>query len=313
MIFAMKPLLYCAIAIDRAAHLRRDTQALTALMADPGRRVIPYWRDLSLVDGAQAVLLTGVPAAMVMDLADETAFLGLDASGAPVLAADISGQIPDADGVPGLGLPGEWVPLRTQAPSMDHHDSGLLAYARALLGWLRRSRFCGSCGAPTEVREGGHARHCLDIHCGAQQYPRTDPAVIMLVEDGERVLLHRQPAWPAGMWSILAGFVETGETLEEAVAREVREETGILIGPPRYAGTQPWPFPSSLMIGFFARATGGILKPCEHELEDARWFTRAELDRDFSDAHRAGCSGLYLANPGTIARKMIEEWRAAGG
>jgi NAD+ diphosphatase len=306
----MNTLMYCAVQLDRATHLRRDAEAVTRLTADPRRRVIPYWRDLSLVAGPRATLLTGVEAAMVIDLADEVVFLGLDATGDPVLAADISGVTPDEAGFPALGLDGQWVPLRTTGPSLLRPDAALAAYARALLGWARKNRFCGSCGAPTEAREGGHLRQCLDTHCGAQHYPRTDPAVIMLVEDGERLLLHRQPAWPPGMWSILAGFVEPGETLEEAVAREVLEETGIVTGGIRYAGTQPWPFPSSLMIGFMARATGGTLKPCAHELEDARWFTRAELDRDFDDASRHSGGGLFLAHPGTIARKMIEDWRA---
>ncbi|HSV30338.1 MAG TPA: NAD(+) diphosphatase [Candidatus Omnitrophota bacterium] len=306
----MIPLFYSAIPIDRAGHLRRDAQAMTGLLADPRRIVIPYWRELSLVAPPKGLSFTGVQAAMLLDLADEVAFLGLAADGAPVLAADISGVAPEADGAgPGLGLGGQWLALRTIVPAMDHGDSGLLAYARGLLGWLRRSRFCGSCGGPTEAREAGHVRACLDPHCGAQQYPRTDPAVIMLVEDGERVLLHRQHAWPAGMWSILAGFVEPGETLEEAVAREVFEETAITVADVRYAGSQPWPFPSSLMVGFTARATGIDLVPCPEELEDARWFSRAEIDRDFSDAHRHDGSGPFLANPGTIARQMLEAWR----
>lgn len=303
----MTQLMYCGIGFDRAAHLRRDAEAMTALRASPARRVIPHWRDLSLVADNCAVMLTGTQAAMVMDLADEVAFLGM-ADGAPVLAADISGVAPDEAGFPALGLDGQWVPLRTTAPGMLHHESGLVAYARAILGWLRRTRFCSACGAPTESREGGHVRQCLDSHCGAQHYPRTDPAVIMLVEDDGKVLLHRQPAWPPGMWSILAGFVEPGETLEEAVAREVLEETGIIAGDIRYAGTQPWPFPSSLMIGFTAKALGGTLVPCAHELEDARWFSRTDLARDFNDSHRRDGGGLFLANPGTIARKMLDEW-----
>lgn len=303
---------YSAAPLDRAAHLRRDDQTMARLLADPRRRVIPLWRDLSLVLSERAILAGGTEAAMLLDLADTVVFLGLSGD-VPVLAADISAVEADATGRPGLGLAGTWAPLRAAGPSLAAGDAGLLAYGRGLLEWHRRARFCGQCGAPTESRQGGHVRACLDPHCGAQHYPRTDPAVIMLVEDGDRVLLHRQHGWPAGMWSILAGFVEPGETLEEAVAREVLEETGIRVDRVAYAGCQPWPFPSSLMIGFTARAVGGTLAPCPHELEDARWFSRAELDARFDDRHRQDGGGLFLAHPVTIARRVLEAWRQPAG
>jgi NAD+ diphosphatase len=183
-----------------------------------------------------------------------------------------------------------------------------LATGRALVNWHRTTTFCGRCGSPTEAREGGHVRVCLDVTCNAQHYPRTDNAVIMQVTDGENILLHRQPSWPAGMWSVLAGFVEPGETLEQAVVRETHEETGIIVDDIRYAGSQPWPFPASLMVGFTARAIGGQLCPDPHELEDARWFSRADIAAHFSDAHRNSNAGPYLARPGSIARQMIDAW-----
>ncbi|HTH15052.1 MAG TPA: NAD(+) diphosphatase, partial [Magnetospirillum sp.] len=165
-----------------------------------------------------------------------------------------------------------------------------------------------SCGAPTEAREGGNMRQCLDARCNAQFYPRTDPAVIMRVTDGDNVLLHRQRAWPQGQWSVLAGFVEPGETLEEAVAREVREETGVEVADVAYEGSQPWPFPSSIMLAFSARADGGTLVPDQHELEDARWFSRDVILRTFDDAHRGKNTGLFLPMHGSISRWLMEAW-----
>lgn len=308
----MDSLLYTAVPLDRAVHLRRDEHALAELFASPRRRVLPVWHELSLIaeDGAHAVALAGTEAAMVLGLAGDVVFLGLGRDGAPVLAADLSGAaVEQTAPAPELGLPGRWSGLRAAGPALLREDAGLLAYARAMLMWARRTRFCGHCGAPTEAREGGHVRACLDTHCGTHHYPRTDPAVIMLVEDGDRVLLHRQHGWAEGMWSILAGFVEPGETLEEAVAREVHEETGIAVADVAYAGCQPWPFPSSLMVGFTARAVGGTLSVCAKELEDARWFTRGEVTRLFADGHR-DAGGLFLPWHGTIARRMLDDWLA---
>lgn len=303
----MSPILYTAVPLDRAHALRRDPETLAALLAGSEKLVVPLWHELSLVADHAGVLLAGTQAAEAIDLAGHTAFLGL-AEGRPVFAADLSAVAAEADGAaPALGFPGRWANLRNAGPFLPQGEGGILAYARGLLVWHRHAQFCGRCGAPTEARDGGHMRVCLDSSCAAMSYPRTDPAVIMLVTDGERVLLHRQPAWPAGMWSVLAGFVEPGEALEDAVVREVFEETGIQVADVAYAGSQPWPFPSSLMIGFTARAVGGTLIPDPHELEDARWFTRADIARDFSDDHRDG-QGPFLARPGTIARKLLDGW-----
>ncbi len=314
MVPVMDTLLYIGAPLDRAAHLRRDAHAMAELFASSRRKVLPLWHELSLLDDgdSRAVVLTGTEAAMVLDLARDVVFLGLDRDGAPMLAADLSGAaVEPAAPEPQLGLPGRWAALRGAGPAMLREDAALMAYARAMLMWVRRTRFCGHCGAPTEPREGGQVRACLDPHCGTLHYPRTDPAVIMLVADGDRVLLHRQHGWSEGMWSILAGFVEPGETLEETVAREVREETGIVVAGATYAGCQPWPFPSSLMVGFTARAAGGTLTVCTKELEDARWFSRHELATLFADGHRAA-GGLFLPWRGTIARRMLDDWLAAG-
>jgi NAD+ diphosphatase len=179
----------------------------------------------------------------------------------------------------------------------------LCAYARGLLHWHARHGFCGVCGAPTASRSAGHQRVCTNGSCGASHFPRTDSAVIMLVHDGaDRCILSRQSHWPPGMHSTLAGFLEPGESLEEAVAREVYEETGVRVGEVRYHSSQPWPFPASIMVGFYARAIGGEFKPNLDELESAGWYSRDELRTiGSSDAFR-------LPNAYSIARRLVEDW-----
>lgn len=330
MVYRMENILYGGVPLDRAHTIRRDAEVLERLRRSPDKLVLPTWREMSLVAGADslaeqahaalfldrraageaaAVLVRGTPAAELLDMAGEVVFLGLTANHAPVFAADLSKSEPEADGSgPALGLGGAWMGLRAVGALLPAGEAAMLGYARAMMIWHHRARFCGSCGAPTEAREGGHMRQCLDTRCGAQAYPRTDPAVIMRVTDGDNVLLHRQRAWPQGQWSILAGFVEPGETLEEAVAREVREETGLEVADIAYHGSQPWPFPSSIMLAFSARATGGTLVPDPHELEDARWFSRDLILREFDDAHRGRNTGLFLPVHGSVSRRLIEAW-----
>jgi NAD+ diphosphatase len=193
--------------------------------------------------------------------------------------------------------------LRPLLPLLREDEAQLLAYCRALLVWRARARFCGVCGAPTAPHSAGHVLLCTREGCGASFFPRIDPAVIVLVADGALALLGRQAAWPAGRYSALAGFVEPGESLEEAVAREVEEETGVRISEARYFASQPWPFPASLMLGFHASAPHGQVR-LDDELEDARWFTSEEL--------RSAPDGL-LPPRHTIARQLIEEWLRRAG
>jgi NAD+ diphosphatase len=218
----------------------------------------------------------------------EPLLLGLDDAG-PIFAAE-----GDASRLSLLGL-------REAAAALPQADGGLAAYAAALLGWHRRHRFCANCGAPTEIREAGHVRGCP--RCGAEHHPRTDPVVIMLVLRGDEVLLGRQASWPADRYSALAGFVEPGESLEEAVAREVHEESGVRIGPPRYVSSQPWPFPASLMLGFVAPWESGEPSIGDEELEDVRWFSRKAVE----DAVRERGT-LRLPPPLAIARRLIDGW-----
>ena len=188
--------------------------------------------------------------------------------------------------------------LRPLAPQLEASEAGLLAYARALSHWQRRHRHCGVCGARSVPTRAGHVMQCTDAACGNQVFPRIDPAIIVLVSDGERALLGRQASWPAGRYSTIAGFVEPGESLEDAVAREVLEETSVVVRESRYHSSQPWPFPSSLMLGFEATAVPGSIARAGSELEDARWFTRDEL-----------LAGTAVLPPSTsISRRLIERW-----
>jgi NAD+ diphosphatase len=188
--------------------------------------------------------------------------------------------------------------LRPLIATLRQDEAGLLAGARALLVWRARHRHCGVCGAPTAPRRAGHVLHCTSSACGEEFFPRIDPAVIVLVSSGDQALLGRQASWPAGRYSALAGFVEVGEGLEAAVRREVEEETGVLVNEVQYFGSQPWPFPASLMLGFHARAPRTEPR-LTGELEDARWFGVDEL-RSLPPA--------ALPPPHTIAHTLIETW-----
>ena len=275
------PNTFAGEALDRAGPHRRDEPWLAARMADPATRVVAA--------SAAGVVVAGERPRMfaVDELPEglELVLLGVDGGDRAVFAAD-----------PGDELHGERRGLRDLAPVLSQAEGGMVAHAVGLLNWHRRHRFCANCGAPTEAREAGHVRVCPA--CGAQHHPRTDPVVIMLVTDGGRALLGRQAQWPAGRYSALAGFVEPGESLEEAVAREVREEAGVQVADVRYRSSQPWPFPSSLMLGFSARWAGGEPAVRDAELEDVGWFTRAAI---------VG-GDVLLPPPTAIARRLIDEW-----
>jgi len=296
------PNFYGETGLDRMALRRGDDAWLRALLEAEGTAILPVWRARNLVARTEAPCLVALSAAEAAGLladAVEPLFLGMRA-GRAHFALDISHR-DDPHAVPGLDGRGEFVDLREVGPDLPREDGGLLAYARGLAHWHRTHRFCGRCGAATEAREAGHVRRCTDAACGASHFPRTDPAVIMLVSAGDRVLLGRKSDWPAGRYSVLAGFVEPGETLEAAVAREVMEETGIAVADVRYHSSQPWPFPASLMLGFFATALDERLVVNRDELEDARWFTRAELEADAAPHH-------IRPRSDSVARRLIGDW-----
>jgi len=301
--------------------------------AEDGRRRIEGWVDEQRGDPRSRVLLAadeGVRAEqgslVLAPLAAEEAgadrravLLGIDSLG-PLWALDrgpspVDGERPVLIGAGGrrgepiADVPG-WLGLREAAGTLSQAEGGLAAYAVALLNWHRSHRHCANCGAPTGPVEGGAARRCP--RCGANHHPRTDPVVIMLVVDGDRVILGRQASWPAQRYSALAGFVSPGENLEEAVAREVREEAGVEVARPRYMSSQPWPFPGSLMLGFLVPWESGAVGGSDPELEDVRWFTRAEVAEAAERNERWDVDGiggdLQLPPRAAIARRLVEGW-----
>ena len=291
-------------ALDRAADRRSDPAWVAARRRDPASRVVPVRASGSLVirepdgRGYDPVLLSPASAREVAEPEEEWVFLGLE-GGRALFAAEVDGREGEA-----LAERGEFHDLHKVGAMLTQAEGSLLAYARAVVTWKRGHRFCGSCGHPTRPAHGGHVRRCENEACEQEHFPRTDPAIIVLVADGDRCLLGRKAIWPDGVYSTLAGFVEPGESLTEAVVREVREETGIEAGSVRYRSSQPWPFPSSLMLGFHAVPVGGELSIDGEELADARWFRREEVI-----SRRE--TGLKLPGRVSIARRLIEDWLRA--
>ncbi len=285
------PLPFVGPGPDRASRLRTEADAAAARCA-PGARVIA-------VGAGQSVLLEGASrlARLTVGAVPEDAeltLLGVDAVGGALFAYDAATD-PARDGA--------FSGLRDAGLALEVGEGALAAHAVAMVGWHRGNRYCGSCGTPTEVQEAGHSRRCPG--CGAHLFPRTDPAVIMLVTSGERCVLSRRPGAPQRRWSALAGFVEPGETPEAAVVREVHEEVGLRVGEVTYRGAQPWPFPSSLMLGFRAELAPGaddVLTVARAELTDARWFPRAVL----RDALREG--RIDLPSELSLGHRLIRTW-----
>lgn len=286
--------------LDRAAHLRKDPAWFANALADERSRVVPVWNSRNLIVEGEA------PRAALLELAavpeagrnsNELILLGRFRD-SEVFAYEFAALEP-----PQLAAGTRWEDLRLLASILPAEDAGLLGYARGMVSWRGRHRFCGTCGAPTLAAKGGHVLICTNPACRHEQFPRIDPAIIVLVSDGERALLGRQAVWPVGRYSTIAGFVEPGESLEDAVAREVFEETGIDVDRIQYHSSQPWPFPSSLMLGFTAQALTTQIERRDDELEDAQWFTREDL-----------ASGRPLVPPNvSISFRLIEHWFNAGG
>jgi NAD+ diphosphatase len=279
-------------ALDRAAELRADAARLAELAVAPGSRLLPVRADGRILVDTGRGQLAAQPATNVD--ADVT-FLGLQGADA-WFARSVPADTPTPD--PTL----RWLDLRGAAATLPADEAATAAYARALLHWQSRKRWCGVCGAPTRLGEAGHRAQCTDAACGAQYFPRTDPAIIVVVDDGAgRILLGRQPSWPEKRYSTLAGFVEPGETLEDAVRREVAEESGVRVGPVEYLASQPWPFPASLMLGFHGRAVGGELV-VGSELADARWFDGAALPELIASGE------LTLPPALSISFHLVDHW-----
>jgi NAD+ diphosphatase len=292
---------YAGGVIDRAGVRRKDRDWVAGLERDDASRFLALWRGQNLFlkseYASQAAFLTR---AELASSGGETVLLGLDGERA-YFAVDLSHH--DAP-LALIAAPAalEFSDLRRVGPLLPRHEGALLAYARGIAYWHQHNRHCGVCGWPSASDEGGHARRCTNPACATTHFPRTDPAVIMLVHDGDRCLLGRKPGWPAGMHSTLAGFVEPGESLEEAVAREVYEETGIEVGDVSYHSSQPWPFPASLMLGFHASARSTAITPDPVEIEHAAWYERRAL------IGRADDDTLRLPRRDSIARRLLEDW-----
>ena len=308
LILATRPNPYSGSPLDRAGHLRDDAAWLEAALAAPDTLWAPVWRARNLMRGVaeghpEAVFLTAEAAAALRVAGGPWAFLGLF-EGRPLFTVDVSAAEDPAPLLP--PELGAFTDLRAVPGMLPPDEASILAHARGLMHWRNRHGFCGVCGAVCEARSAGHMMACTNPACNAQHFPRTDPAVIMLITRGDRALLGHSRRFPiANMYSTLAGFVEPGETLEEAVAREVFEEAGIRVGRIHYHSSQPWPFPASIMLGFYGEALTDEIVLDRDELDDARWFTRDMI------RNHAG-HGFQVPRNDSIARRLIEDWVAAG-
>lgn len=284
------PLPLARSGVDRASH-RRSEDLLPALLAAPATLVLEVSGGRAPVVEVEGTVALALRAPVPDDAGRLALFLGTDAAGIDHVAV-ASGRDE---------APPSWRGLRELGAVLGARDAGLLTQAVALLGWHANHPRCPRCGEPTRVTEAGYSRHCDND--GSSHYPRTDPAVIMTVVDGrDRLLLGHQVTWPPGRFSTLAGFVEPGEPLEAAVRREVAEESGIAVGRVDYRGSQPWPFPASIMLGFHAHAESTDIDVDGVEIEQARWFTRSEL------AAAVATAEVLLPPSVSIARALIEQW-----
>jgi len=290
--------------LNRASDKRADADWVAEKLADPDSLALAIWNGKPMVETGKdgQVQIAYVRADLARELAggnERLLFMGLWKDTA-VFALDLDGTADPADG-PLEGL-GRFEDLRAIALTLPAADAAILATAKAMFEWRRRHRHCAACGQPSEPAEGGWKRVCPS--CKAEHFPRTDPVVIMLPWKGERCLLGRQAAWPKGVFSALAGFLEPGESIEEACARELMEEAGLRASKVAYHSTQPWPYPSTLMIGLIAEVENDDAVADQAELDEVRWFTREEaralIAGTLPDTHAPG----RLA----IAHQLIKAW-----
>jgi NAD+ diphosphatase len=306
-------------AIDRNAHMREDEAWLASRRKSEASRYVPIHNLDNLVTGEgeslRAVFLAPHEAGLERAPGPAAASGATDEGEEPILLGTIDGYTYFAiDATAGDNdrrsrlsrLPGEFRSLRAIVHLLDDADAAILAYARAMVYWHRRHRYCGSCSAPTVSRSAGFLRICSNDRCKERHFPRTDPAIIVLVADETRCLLARKKEWSEQFYSTIAGYVEPGETVEDAVKREVREESAVALGKVSYQSSQPWPFPSSLMLGFRASPQSYELSVEQDELSDARWMSRQAIRLGLEE------ETLRLPPPVSIAFRLIESWYNEG-
>jgi NAD+ diphosphatase len=296
----LRPIQYADEGLDRAVDHREDEDWLREQLASPATRMVPVARrghplrpgpppePLYLAPaGVQGASGDGPP--ILLGQHDGVAYFAIEAG------EDAAALFPDVDEV-------EVTPLRNVVAELNSFDATVLAYAGALVHWQVMHRFCPACGHPSTPERAGHAHRCTNSECAREHFPRTDPAVITLVIDDDRCLLARRAIWPVNRRSTVAGFVEPGETLEQAVRREILEEVGVRVGNIRYRGSQPWPFPASLMLGFWAEAETRDITVDGEEIAEADWYTRDQV-REAVDR-----GDLLLPPADSISRRLVEDW-----
>jgi NAD+ diphosphatase len=276
--------------IDRCAGLRRDAAALEAAWREADTRFLPVWEARCLVRDGAAVRLRREEIAPWLPPPDGAIYLGREQRHHLFAVALVQADEPSALG--------HFAGLRELISGLAAPEAALLGYARAMVNWHRQHRHCSACGAPNASREGGFVLQCLVSTCSHRSFPRLDPAIIVLVHRDERCLLGRQPTWPQRRFSTIAGFVEPGESLEDAVRREVLEETNIQVSNCQYFASQPWPFPAALMIGFHASADSEQIRLNDAELAEACWLSREEI----------AAGAVILPPRASVAWKLIEAW-----
>lgn len=311
-------------ALNRAGLLRMDADGLSAARDNPDARCLLLWRGKVLVQGEALDQLAMLPMSnpLVQDgpggvieaslflgqAEDESPLFAMDVSAWPAEGLDLTGVGDFVDGSeqqhPDLSAGQVFAELRRIMTRLSPRDAELAATAKAVIGWHETHQFCARCGARSVVSNGGWQRGCPD--CGGQHFPRTDPVVIMLITHGNSVLMGRSPGWPDGMFSLLAGFIEPGETLEAAVRREVMEEAGVPVGAVQYLASQPWPFPASLMFGCAGEALSRDITIDPAEIEQAMWVSKTEMMQVFAGDH----ASIKPARKGAIAHFLLQHWLA---